>query len=67
MKATIEDRIGHILATIADIELLLGRKTADFIKNDRFAKAAYERLLEIVSEASRHIPPELQDRQSSVP
>jgi uncharacterized protein with HEPN domain len=67
MNATTEDRIGHIVDTIADIETLLDGRTIDFIKNDRFARAAYERLLEIVSEASRHVPLELRQRLPSIP
>jgi uncharacterized protein with HEPN domain len=62
MKPTAEDRISHILEAIADIERLLDGKTVEFIANNRMAKLAYERLLEIVSEASRHIPAALKDQ-----
>jgi uncharacterized protein with HEPN domain len=67
MKPSAADRVAHLLDAIADIDQLLEGKTVDFIKTDKFAKAAYERLLEIVSEASRHIPPTLKEQASHIP
>lgn len=67
MKPTVEDRIAHILEAIADIERLLDGKTVGFVADDRIAKAAYERLLEIVSEASRYIPVALRTRRHRFP
>ena len=49
-------RIGDIKDNIAAIrELLKGRSVAE-LEKDRFARAALERFLEIVSEASRRLP-----------
>lgn len=52
---------------IAQIELMLGGKSYDDFRSDRILRAAYERFLEIVSEASRHVPAELQAKAPEVP
>ncbi|MFC3691891.1 DUF86 domain-containing protein [Chenggangzhangella methanolivorans] len=58
MNEKVKDRLGHISVAIQDIRSLLDAKTIDHLRTDRFARAAFERFLEIVSEASRHIPAE---------
>ena len=47
-------RLEDILTAIADIERLLAGMTFEALAADRFRQAAFERFLEIVSEASRH-------------
>lgn len=49
-------RLRHIKQAISDIEALLSGKNSDFLTRDRVARAAFERFLEIISEASRHVP-----------
>jgi len=56
MDEKVRDRLGHISAAIQDIRSLLDAKTFDDLRTDRFTRAAFERFLEIISEASRHIP-----------
>lgn len=59
MPPTLGDRLAHIVTAIDDITLLLeGRSLANFA-NDRMLRLAIERLLEIISEASRWIPEEV--------
>jgi uncharacterized protein with HEPN domain len=48
-------RLGDIVDAIDQIDLLLSGKTVSDLQSDRVMKAAYERFLEILSEASRHI------------
>lgn len=67
MKATAADRIGHIKDAIAQIRSLTASATADDIHRDPVRRAALERFLEIVSEASRHIPDRLKDSHGEVP
>lgn len=54
-------RLTDIKAAIAEIDKLLDGKTSDILSTDRAVRAAFERFLEIASEASRHIPQEWQD------
>jgi uncharacterized protein with HEPN domain len=49
-------RLRHIKENIRDIRSLLSNRTESDIVSDRFARAALERMLEVISEASRHIP-----------
>jgi uncharacterized protein with HEPN domain len=54
--ATVPDRLGHMPASIeAIIAYWKGKKKTDF-KTDELRRAATERHIEIISEASRHIP-----------
>lgn len=52
---------------MAHIEDLLDGKTYDDFRSDRIVRAAFERFIEIISEASRHIPTELKDKAPDVP
>jgi uncharacterized protein with HEPN domain len=51
-------RLRHIKDSIRDIRDLLEGKSEAEIVEDRHARLALERLFEIISEASRHIPQE---------
>lgn len=60
-------RAGDILATIHRIEdLLAGRSLAD-LDADRHLSAALERYLEILSEATRHLPEPIKARHPEIP
>jgi uncharacterized protein with HEPN domain len=50
------DRLDHILESITQIESMLKDKAFEDLSSDRVLRAAYERFLEIISEASRHVP-----------
>ena len=54
--ATVPDRLEHMLNSIdAVLAYWKGKKKTDF-KDDELRRAATERHLEIISEASRHVP-----------
>ncbi len=56
MKATPLDRLQHAFEAISEIETLLSQHTYEHIKKSALMRAAFERFLEIISEASRHFP-----------
>ena len=51
-------RLSDMKSAMAEIRTLLSGKTVDVLSADRTTRAAFERFLEILSEASRHIPEE---------
>ena len=55
-RPTVADRLRHILDAIANIETFTAGKTFDDYLADDLRRHAVERCLEIVSEASRHVP-----------
>lgn len=67
MPPTLADRVSHILETIDEIERALAGKSLEEFKSDRLLRAAIERLLEIVCEASRYIPEEAKKREPGLP
>lgn len=60
-------RLEDIVDAIEQIRLLLAGKSPESLQRDRVSSAAFERFLEIISEASRHIPAELRESRSDVP
>lgn len=60
-------RLRDILQAIGDIRTLLAEKTSSDIASDRITRAALERFLEIISEASRHIPEALKGQHPTIP
>lgn len=63
MKPTLQDRLGHMLEAIDEIDALA-------VQNhplNRIERAALERFFEIVSEASRHIPEALKAQHPDIP
>jgi uncharacterized protein with HEPN domain len=67
MKATLGDRVRHIKDAIASTRSLINAFSADEIEHDAIRRAALERFLEIISEASRHIPEDLRAQHPDVP
>lgn len=51
-------RLRDMKIAIADIRALLAGKTIEALHKERATRAAFERFLEILSEASRHVPDE---------
>ncbi len=49
-------RLEHIRGAISDIRNLLANRKIDDLGADKNARAAFERYLEVISEASRYIP-----------
>jgi len=64
---TLADRLRHVLDAITDINQILENKTRDEFDGDRLLRLATERLLEIISEASRHIPEDIKAQQPAIP
>ena len=59
MQPTISERIAHIDTAIDDIREALAEQTKASFTDNMMLRLAVERLLEIISEASRHIPSEM--------
>lgn len=59
MPPTTIDRMAHIREAIASIREAVAGKTLQSFTADKLLRLAIERLLEIVSEASRHLPADL--------
>ena len=66
MPPTLADRVIHILNAIEDVEKILQGKEQREFAEDRVLRMAVERLLEIISEASRFIPPEAKARANQI-
>jgi uncharacterized protein with HEPN domain len=64
---TLADRLRHVLDAINDINHILEGKSHDEFVADRIMRAATERLLEIISEASRRVPEDIKARQPQIP
>jgi uncharacterized protein with HEPN domain len=66
VRPTLGDRLAHILTAIEDIRAALaGLSLADFTA-DPIRRLAVERLLEIISEASRYIPDDLKAAEKNI-
>jgi uncharacterized protein with HEPN domain len=60
-------RIEHIAEAIANIRALLSDKGPEDLERDPFTRAAFERFLEIISEAARHLTLQDKARHSHLP
>ena len=60
-------RLEHILDAIRHVETFTSGRTLDDYLRDPMLRFAVERGIEIVSEASRHIPKTLKDRHGHLP
>jgi uncharacterized protein with HEPN domain len=60
-------RLRDIVDAIEQIEALLTGRGLSDVASDRVVRAALERFLEILSEASRHIPQEMKDTAPEIP
>lgn len=67
MKATLADRLVHIQQAIAHIHNLTNAWSDAEILDDPVRRAALERFVEIISEASRHIPDDTRGRYPDIP
>ena len=59
MPPSLADRLNDMLMAIEESEALLTGVSKEELAKDRVRRLAFERLLEILSEASRHIPEDL--------
>jgi uncharacterized protein with HEPN domain len=62
MTADAVDRLAHVKEAIRDVRNLLKDRTRSELEGDSVLRAAFERFVEIISEASRHIPSEWKAR-----
>jgi len=60
-------RLGDMKTAITDIRTLLAGQTIDILSRERATRAAFERFLEILSEASRHVPDEWKSEYPQIP
>ena len=56
---TVADRFAHILSAIGTVQAQLHGISEEALANDRIRRLVLERLLEIISMASSHIPADL--------
>lgn len=61
------ERLRDMLDAIQQLEILIDHYPKTKLEYDRMALAAFERFVEILSEASRHVPVELKDTESHIP
>jgi len=66
MAAGTQDRLQHILNAITNIRDLLSGKSIECLRTEAATRAAFERFIEIISEASRHLPQELKDKHPQI-
>jgi uncharacterized protein with HEPN domain len=67
MPPSLEDRLAHILSAIANIERALAGKSYPDFAQDLVLRAAVERFLEMISEASIHVPAEAKAAEQAIP
>lgn len=60
-------RLNDIVDAIDQIGSLLQGKSYEHLVSDKVTKAAFERFLEILSEASRHIPDDMKAGRPDIP
>jgi len=65
-RATLVDRLEHVLEAVARIETLTVGKSFDDYTADWVMRDAVERNLERLCEASRHIPDDLRTRHAGI-
>jgi uncharacterized protein with HEPN domain len=66
VRPTLADRIGHIAAAIDNIRRILAGHTRESFANDLVNRLAVERLLEVISEASRFVPLDLKGKAPAI-
>jgi uncharacterized protein with HEPN domain len=67
MEERVVQRLKDIIEAIERIDSLLTEVSYDQMLVDDHMRAAFERYLEIVSEASRHVPEEFKNRTPGIP
>ena len=66
MPPTVEDRLSDIRASISQIERITSNMTFERFASDITIRAATERFLEIVCEASRQLPNDIKQREPQI-
>ena len=63
---SVADRIGHIATALGRIREITAGHTRESFKANFLVGIGVERLLEIISEASRHIPPDVKEQEPGI-
>jgi uncharacterized protein with HEPN domain len=66
VRPTLADRLEHIATAIGNIRKIVSGQTGDSFSDDLVMRLAVERLLEVISEASRHIPTEAKSSEPGI-
>jgi len=66
VQPTITERLEHITNAISNIRKITTGRTRGSFANDLVTRLAVERLLEIISEASRYIPAEAKSKEPHI-
>ena len=66
MQPAVGERIAHINDAIDNIREALAEQTKASFTDNLMLRFAVERLLEIISEASRHIPSEMKAKEPNI-
>ena len=66
MPPTFADRVGHILDATDKIRTAVATHSRETFAQDVFMRLAVERLLEVISEASRSIPDDVKANNPSI-
>jgi uncharacterized protein with HEPN domain len=66
VQPTVADRIEHIDTAIGNIRDIPAGQTRKSFADNLVMRMAVERLLEIISEASRYIPPDMQAKEPRI-
>jgi uncharacterized protein with HEPN domain len=67
VEPRIRQRLQDVIEAVNDIESLLVGKTFEDLNHNKHLRAAFERYIEILSEASRHIPEALKVKSLHIP
>ena len=67
VKRSARERLNDIAESIDKVDRFLAGKTFDIFKTDALVHDAVVRNLEIVSEASRHVPADVKARATQIP
>jgi uncharacterized protein with HEPN domain len=66
VQPTLAERLEHIATAISNIRKITKDQTSESFAADLVIRLAAERLLEVISEASRHIPTEAKSREPGI-
>jgi len=66
LKPTVAERIAHISEAIDHIRRFVENHTSSSFESDLATRLAVERLLEVISEASRHIPQGMKAAEAAI-
>jgi uncharacterized protein with HEPN domain len=67
VEPRVKQRLKDIVDAVNNIESLLTGKTFDDLNRNRHVRAAFERYIEILSEASQHVPDEVKAKSPHIP